>query len=755
MKLIKYTALLVCLGLGLVACRESSPTPILPDQTAEQPATPAPTRALTASCIYTEGLVELQRADRWLELDIGDAIQAGDTLRTGPDGSCEIRFGATAVLRLQLGTTLTINEILLSEASSRIDTSLDLGALLTKVQHLAGADSYTIRTETSVCGVRGTEFGVSSDPEKGTTIAVSTGRVAVLPASDIVNSLLQEASTNAVAAAAIQAIVASAAIVEPDQEVVMNAEMVADAAVVYEAIAEAVASVPAEPIAVSAESASVDVIAVAPPLLTFQAPPELPVVAASAQSAQGSAASAAPGSQAAPGSLAINPTMSAAAQAAIARVIQRVNTERQVLTAVPVRATAASRENLRQLEAVSAVPDPQSMVDTPSNVSMVSPATVATPTASQPDNGTPATPADSANAASRPVTTPAATTPAPTVTTPATPAPSARPSALQTGWATLTRSATGSLIHMAGTGMMITSDIEGTVSGINANGRVVWTIATRNRAAERSYPVPFKANVYYSGSGEFVIVEAATGRIVHRSELSGDRSHMFGNRIVPVANAVLFPTRTGLEVISETGEVLRTITVPGGTNMTPANYRGQAAIVNQRGVFLLLNVETGEAVASIQTNAQQPMALAARIMGDRAVFADRKGLVVMVDLATRAVVWERMLGDAGGIHNDLEYGRVGVFAYARNTIYSMNPAGAELMPPVSGVSAPPLLVGGILYYGTTAKRLVAYDVANRRELAIQELPAALSARPLLVDGVLYGSLADGSLMKVTIARFHQ
>ncbi len=744
----RATILVLMAVLAVAACsrpaEQAIPERRAGDVASDVPATPS--KAFSASCVYTEGFVERGRGDSWSVLEIGDSVEASDTVRTGPDGVCDIVFGATATLRLQPGTVLALESLALSDESARVEASLSVGSVLNKVQKLAGTDSYMIRTDTSVCGVRGTDFMVSVDPVKGTTVAVKSGRVAVVPASQVVYDLLESSSTNEVAAVAIQSIVASASIVSADQEITIDKAMAESVSAIFTEIAAEVAAAPQVASAGAARIAP-------PPLIMFDEAAVYAPAAIASSGAAPSATAAAPATGSAPA--AASPAAPAAAAAAapearpdLAAALTRVRRAAEKIkprAVEPVKASVDTRDRLRSLDKFelpviqvpTAAQEPVTLVPTDSS------AGAATVTDPPPAVRTP-TPAR-----------PAPAKPAPSVTVPAPAAPQADKIRRVLGsWAALRGSVSGSVVRVPATGTFVMSDADGNLSGVSPSGEILWSVATANRGADRSYPVPFKGIVYYSGSNELVAVDAATGKILAREVLEGDRAHIFGTRVVPFPNAVVFPTRDTLEVLDErTGKVVRSVPVPGGTTMTPANYDGLAAIVNQKGVFMLIDLATGEVRAQVQTGAVQPVAIAPRILGQRACFADRKGLLVMVDLSSMTVVWERALPGSAGVFSDIEMGEEGVFAFSKDVIFGYSLRGEKLMDPIPKVSAAPLLSRGVLYYGTMDGFLVALRLEGMKELGRVELGSKASARPLFADGFVYVGTVSGRLVKVDVSKF--
>ncbi len=247
---------LACAAI-LFSCSQDQAAPIpAKRQQAQAPAQELslPKAPLSASCIFVEGYVERGRKGSWQELEIGDSIEAQDSVRTGPDGSCEIQFGGSAMLRIQPSTLYMLDSVALSAELNRVEGSLAIGTVLNKVNKLSGKDSYMVRTDTSVAGVRGTDFMVSNDSVRGTTVSVKAGAVAVLPVSPVVYELLAASSTNAAAAAAVEAIVSSARIVAANQEITVDKAAAEEARIVHQEIAQEIAAISPEALEALAKS---------------------------------------------------------------------------------------------------------------------------------------------------------------------------------------------------------------------------------------------------------------------------------------------------------------------------------------------------------------------------------------------------------------------------------------------------------------------------------------------------------------------
>src|SRR5208337_4175930 len=129
------------------------------------------------------GEVQGQRQGVWSDLDIGAKLGKGDAVKVGPASECQLKFADMAVVSIRENTQVSIDSLSLNESVSQVKLGLKTGTVLSKVKKLAGTDSYAVRTDTAVGGVRGTEFGVTVTPQGGTLVTVKDGTVAVLPAA--------------------------------------------------------------------------------------------------------------------------------------------------------------------------------------------------------------------------------------------------------------------------------------------------------------------------------------------------------------------------------------------------------------------------------------------------------------------------------------------------------------------------------------------------------------------------------------------
>jgi outer membrane protein assembly factor BamB len=281
-------------------------------------------------------------------------------------------------------------------------------------------------------------------------------------------------------------------------------------------------------------------------------------------------------------------------------------------------------------------------------------------------------------------------------------------------------------------GILVSADRQGQLAGFDRQGRALWRLATQNTPNENSSPVVGSENLYFTGSKEFLVVAARTGAVVARIPLDSSTTHLFGQRVAVSPKLGVFPTSTSLVVFNPaSGATIRQVPIPGGTLMSPTISDGRVLLVNQAGVFLAVDPESAEVLFQVPTGASQPVASSVLVSGSKAYFADRKGMVVCVDMEARKTAWKVSLkGQAAGVFQDLEASAGGIFAFAGNTIYALSASdGSELFPPIGGASTPPLERGGVLYFGTQGGTLTAVDERTGKTLKTLDLEAVAATRP--------------------------
>ncbi|MCB1326327.1 MAG: FecR domain-containing protein [Spirochaetales bacterium] len=116
----------------------------------------------------------------------------GMLLRTGPDGSVDLKFQTGIAMRVgaSTGLRMTRSQIVSDDAQSRVLVDLVQGRLMTRTETLTADSEIVVRTPTAVASVRGTEFAVIE--EELNQLLVNEGQVDVADETGTVEETVTE-----------------------------------------------------------------------------------------------------------------------------------------------------------------------------------------------------------------------------------------------------------------------------------------------------------------------------------------------------------------------------------------------------------------------------------------------------------------------------------------------------------------------------------------------------------------------------------
>ncbi len=306
----------------------------------------------------------------------------------------------------------------------------------------------------------------------------------------------------------------------------------------------------------------------------------------------------------------------------------------------------------------------------------------------------------------------------------------------------------------SGNNMFYSSDSHGVINAVSANGRLVWTVKTENKSVENSYPVFSNNKVYFSGSSEFIILNAANGKIVARETLNKNSAHIFGRRVVPMGSEDLFPANEEIRVIDRNnGNIVRSISLPGnGSRMTPAVWKTKILSVDQNGTLSIINAGNGSVEKEVSTGGSQPIAMSITIKNDLAVFSGRKGNVVCVDLNAGNVLWEKQLNGNGSrvqVYSDILCSNTGAYVYTKGIIFALDlKTGKDLFKSINNVSAPPSLIQKELVFGNTDRKLIFMDADSGNIKKTLTLDNDVSTRPAELNGKICVGINGGKIVVI-------
>ncbi len=226
-----FKKLIILLFLSLItfSCgkTDTAATPEVPEEKAAPVITEIVELAPVETPEYKQAMITFITGDvfmledgEWIYAEIGDFLEEDDSIQVESDSYCEIQFGDRAVVRVEADTELALSSVFMKPNETKIGIDLVTGSVLVKVQKLTVGEKFNVSTQSTVCGVRGTEFSVKSEPGAATILAVKEGAVAILPPELNVEELIKKAGESGETVAAIlEKIESSASVVVADEEI--------------------------------------------------------------------------------------------------------------------------------------------------------------------------------------------------------------------------------------------------------------------------------------------------------------------------------------------------------------------------------------------------------------------------------------------------------------------------------------------------------------------------------------------------------
>jgi outer membrane protein assembly factor BamB len=353
---------------------------------------------------------------------------------------------------------------------------------------------------------------------------------------------------------------------------------------------------------------------------------------------------------------------------------------------------------------------------------------------------------------------PKETPPPSTTSTPVSAAPtSLKPSALRGTALVSDAGIVSSLI--AEDDRLFGADSKGKVFAFKADGTVLWSAKTDNSENANSNPIAGAGVVAFAGDKSLAVLDASSGKLRYSVPLNSTDSGLFGRRPAIAGNKLFLATASGIKVFSlDSGESVGTIALSEDVETTPAVVGSTLYIVSVGGVFSIIDGQTLSVTGQIKTSATQPYAAAPIVSDGSAYFIDRKGLAVRIDLNAQTVAWSKRV-DAGknlNVLQDFALGDSGLYVFAKATIYGLSiKDGKRLFEPIAGVSSPPIIAEGRLWFGTLDDRIVAVDAVTGKTQGTLSVSSRVVGAPAKSGGLLVFPTQTGSAIFVDPAALLQ
>lgn len=114
-----------------------------------------------------KGQVSVERSGQVMQGNLGMRLQPADVLRTGPDGSVGITMNDNSLLAAGPNSILSLDRYDFDATTNqgRFDAQLKKGSLAVISGRIAkqAPEAMTVRTPSTILGIRGTEFVVSAN----------------------------------------------------------------------------------------------------------------------------------------------------------------------------------------------------------------------------------------------------------------------------------------------------------------------------------------------------------------------------------------------------------------------------------------------------------------------------------------------------------------------------------------------------------------------------------------------------------------
>jgi len=116
-----------------------------------------------------KGQVTIERKGEMIKATTGARLQSGDLLKTGADGSVGLTMTDNSLLSAGPNSVLSLDKYEFDSTTSQgqFDTTLTKGSLAVISGRIAkqSPEAMTVRTPSSILGIRGTEFVVSANDD--------------------------------------------------------------------------------------------------------------------------------------------------------------------------------------------------------------------------------------------------------------------------------------------------------------------------------------------------------------------------------------------------------------------------------------------------------------------------------------------------------------------------------------------------------------------------------------------------------------
>ena len=128
-----------------------------------------------------QALIFKSKTSKWEVLNVSDAVEFGDSIKTTAESQVEIAFGGNSTAKIGENSKVAITLVKDSAGVNTVEVFTAFGSVLSNIEKLTGRyNQYQVRTPTATAAIRGTFFFVFFHLHKRIThVNVFRGRVRV------------------------------------------------------------------------------------------------------------------------------------------------------------------------------------------------------------------------------------------------------------------------------------------------------------------------------------------------------------------------------------------------------------------------------------------------------------------------------------------------------------------------------------------------------------------------------------------------
>lgn len=295
----------------------------------------------------------------------------------------------------------------------------------------------------------------------------------------------------------------------------------------------------------------------------------------------------------------------------------------------------------------------------------------------------------------------------------------------------------------------IVADRKGNLTSVLARrGLRPWGYATANSPNYWSSPVVAYNKVYFSGKRTLSVFDPVKEEVTGVYSLNSRSMHQYGRRVTAFEGGIALPTDDTIVILSpDLDKTVKVINIPGGSLMTPLNYRSYLYCVSNDGRIHKIN-NRGTIIQSGYSSAFTPMGMSITTSDGKGYFSDRKGLIVCFDLETLEVLWENSIPESGKlVFRDLIPDGDSIYLYSEGSLFHFDKDKGDYLETLPyHFETPPYIEQGILYGAVDRENLIILNLKNQQDMNWISLQAPPTSPVYSSQGMVVIGMNNGRIL---------